>query len=100
VWLAEQVNDAAQEYLRADRAEKHAQQARDRVVQATFGAAGTLSLAEQARTSQEAGIATEHARARFANGGHPGPYAFSCSILPSRRANRDRLVAAGAYSDG
>lgn len=67
--LAEQVNDAEQEYQRADReadrAEEHAEQARNRATQATFGAAGTFSLAEQARASQEAEAATQQAtRAR------------------------------------
>lgn len=67
--LAEQVNEAEQEYQRADReadrADELAEQARHRATQATLAAAGTFSLAEQARASREAQVATQEAtRAR------------------------------------
>lgn len=65
--LADQVNEAEQEYRHADReadrAEEHAQQARDRAAQATLGAA--FLLAEQVQASREAEAATDRAiRAR------------------------------------
>ncbi|MGH3995234.1 MAG: hypothetical protein ACRDSN_22565, partial [Pseudonocardiaceae bacterium] len=63
--LAEQVNEAEQEFRRAereaDRAEEQAEQARHRATQATLAAAGTFSLAEQARASREAQVATQEA---------------------------------------